>query len=249
MTLIITDVSPWGIVMGADSAVTIKRAGETTVLTDAQKLRPVDYLKAGISFWGLAQIGGRYSWLWLNDLVDLCHHIGTLRDFADNLCNQLKIDIGKSNELMGFHLAGYVEFEGEWYPQVFHVHNAHHNYPQNQSAIEFHVKESLSPHQWQKLMDKYRNTPQVPLFELRNGDWYFYVQWLTVMEELIEKNFRAKGIQIPAADLAGRAEFLRFRIETIADLYKMSDSLKFVSEPIATLEMSPVPVYSRYSIR
>lgn len=127
--------------MGADSAVTITRAGESTVLTDAQKLRPIDHLRAGISFWSLAQIAKR------------------------------------------------------------------------------------------------------------NGNWYFYVQWLNVMEQLLESNFRARGIQIPVAGLAGREEFVRFRIKTIADLYKMSDSLKFISEPIATLEISPIPVYSRYSVR
>ena len=249
MTLVITDVSPWGIVMGADSALTITGGGETTVLTDAQKLRPIDWLKAGISFWGLGQIGGRYTWQWLNDLIDSSQHIGTLRGFADHLCGALKANVGSANELMGCHLAGFVELEAKWCPQVFHIHNAHPNYPGNQSPIEFHVEESLSPKKWQERMEKYRNTPQVPFFELRNGMWPFYVKWFQLMDKLLEDEFRNNGVQIPGGDIAGLEEFVRFKIKTIADIYRMSSLPKYVSEPIATIEMSPVPVYLRYSVR
>jgi hypothetical protein len=61
MTLIITELSNFGIAMVADSAVTFTEIlpdgrEASHVLNGAQKLQVIPYLKAGISVWGLGGI-------------------------------------------------------------------------------------------------------------------------------------------------------------------------------------------------
>ena len=57
MTLILTEISPWGILMAADSAVTQQididgRPRQQRVLIGVNKLQVIPKLKAGIAVWG-----------------------------------------------------------------------------------------------------------------------------------------------------------------------------------------------------
>jgi hypothetical protein len=237
MTLVLTDVSPWGIVMGADTALTITRGGEEIVRTGAHKLHPIDLLDGGLSFWGLAEIESRPTELWIEDFLRVEDR--SLEALATRLCETLG-SMRPFGELMGFHLAGYSELDDRPAPEVFHVHNASPDYPGVLESTEFHVERSLSPLHWKGIVESYNGTHQVPQWEMRNGDWAFYAQWIVAMEEMLEVNFRRQGINIPAPDIAAREEYVRFKIKTIADLYRMSDSPSYVAEPIDTLIISPV---------
>ena len=135
MTLVITHVSPWGIVMGADSALTETWQGKQTVLTDAPKLQPLEKWMGGASFYGQATIAGKYTWQWLPEVIEYHQHIDSLTDFADALSHNLNGSVTTNDQILGFHLAGFVDTEDGLYPQVFHVHNSHPEYPKNTSTV------------------------------------------------------------------------------------------------------------------
>ena len=61
MTLIITELSKFGITMAADTAVTMQISGVTRVLVGVRKLQPIEKLNAGISIWGHGMIAGLHS--------------------------------------------------------------------------------------------------------------------------------------------------------------------------------------------
>src|SRR5262245_56676211 len=118
MTLVITEISEFGIAMVADSAVTVTAtlpSGSSTqeVLNAARKLQIIDYLSAGISMWGVGSIRNVPSDLWIEDFIDLHSNIATINEFANELAGELQQAIGSVQRPMGFHLAGYVEQDGQ----------------------------------------------------------------------------------------------------------------------------------------
>lgn len=132
MTLILTELSRYGIAMAADSALTVptllpvERQYINRVYFGATKLRPIPKLKAGISFWGQGQIRGVDTDVWLLDFIHRNENrYNTLRQFALLLRNQLRQEIGRMQDTdaeslrwgkIGFHLAGYVKYNGTKVP-------------------------------------------------------------------------------------------------------------------------------------
>lgn len=89
MTLIITELSKYGIVMVADTAVTfteiLPNGSEFHhVLNGAQKLQGIPYLRAGISVWGLGSIptqnGDLSTDVWINDFIATHSQLGLLQN-------------------------------------------------------------------------------------------------------------------------------------------------------------------------
>ena len=137
MTLIITELSRYGIAMVADSAITMNiilpetRTIGHRVYFGATKLRPIPRLRAGISFWGQGQIGDIDTDVWLLNFIhrneDTCTN---LEEFAFLLQDELRESVNEitnPEELrygnLGFHLAGYTDYEGNLWPNFWHIHN------------------------------------------------------------------------------------------------------------------------------
>lgn len=254
MTLIITEVSPYGIVMAADSALTITRAGETTVLTNCIKLLPIESIRGGISFWGLGFIENRYTHLWLRDLVDMFRGQNiTIHEIAnrltDTLNEVLNPKLANDDQLLGFHLAGFTKIKGKLMPDVYHITNAYQRGDTSYRLKEFRGQHELIAEEYfNRLFRGKKNEPAKLIFWLRNGDWQFYSIWLEKMESLLDLYWRRqRNIQIPQANLESREEYVRFQIQTIINLYKISSAeYKIVGAPITTLSLLPKPMSSHY---
>ena len=125
MTLVITEISEFGIAMVADSAVTVtvtlpSGASTQQVLNGARKLQIIDYLGAGISMWGVGSIRNVPSDLWIEDFIDRHGNITTIDEFANELARELQQAIGNVQRAMGFHLAGYIEQDGQAVATLYH---------------------------------------------------------------------------------------------------------------------------------
>src|SRR5262245_35868665 len=114
MTLIISKLTPYGIVMVADSAETksyeLSRGKATRVRNGTKKVQTIPHLSAGISMWGLGEIPKTDlpMDIWLSDFIKQREYINSLQEFADALRDALQAQIGNVQIPMGLHLAGYV---------------------------------------------------------------------------------------------------------------------------------------------
>jgi hypothetical protein len=129
MTLVLTWLFPFGIVMGADSAMTYKDRymidhlgrRRPLILTSGRKIFPIPKINSGISFWGDAVIGNRTTFEWISNFIySHENQYNTLNDFAILLQDELRNiipEITESEDSLeyrygkrGFHLAGFVDY-------------------------------------------------------------------------------------------------------------------------------------------
>ncbi len=206
MTLVLTDVTKFGIAMVADSAITttilfpsgknIKR-----VTTGAQKLQVIPYLNAGISFWGAGSIpamgDSRYPTdVWLQYFIERHADVDSLATFADILSNELQRLPKQIREPTGFHLAGYVQVDEEYLPTVYHIRNVDGNF-RGYDLHDFVVGHDYPP-----------NPIEEKSFFLRNGDYGVYAL-LSGLVDLGNLAVRDElGIEIPHQSLGGRIAYL-----------------------------------------
>jgi hypothetical protein len=137
MTLIITEISEYGIAMVADSAETRMHrlpSGSTIerVLTGVRKLQTIDYLRAGISMWGLGSINIANTEIptdvWIEDFIARHDDITSVEGFANELAHELQQSVGGVQRPMGLHLAGYVDHNGQNLPAMYHIRNCDGKY-------------------------------------------------------------------------------------------------------------------------
>ncbi len=240
MTLVLTEVSSYGIVMGADSAVTLEvqlpdGSQGHRVLVGVQKLLPVTYLGAGVSCWGYGQIGDIQTDIWLKDFI-LRHdgHLGTLQEFAFSLQDELRGIIGPRSGAAecGFHLAGFVEEQGVRVPDFWHIHNGPNDYFQDIDPLIFNANHDL-----EAAMREGRYDPNNVnmIYITRNGDYKFYAIWWVAFEQVLGNFLRTHEIAVPKPSLQGRVEYVRFQIRSISEIYRMSTLLPSIGGQISAL--------------
>jgi len=129
MTLVLGELSSFGIAMAADSAVTITntRTGLSHARPNAaRKLQFVPYLNAGVSCWGLGEIAVRPTDEWLSEFIHNNSTLRTLRSFAEELARQLNSlvrDPRVGTGIAGFHLAGFENYNSISTPSFYHIHD------------------------------------------------------------------------------------------------------------------------------
>lgn len=243
MTLVLTEISPYGIVMGADSAVTceIQLPGGSQgqrVLVGVQKLLPIPYLGAGVSCWGYGYIGNIQTDIWLNDFIQRHEgQLGTLQEFAFSLRDELRSIIGSGSGQgeCGFHLAGFIEEQGVPVPDFWHVHNGSSEYFKDVDPTIFNANHDLEAAIRQGRYDP--NNPNI-IYITRNGDYQFYAAWWADFEQVLDNFLRKQGIAVPKPSLQGRVEYVRFQIRSISEIYRMSTLLPSIGGQISTLAIN-----------
>lgn len=249
MTLILTELSPLGIAMAADSAVTF--ANPATGLryalpNNANKLQVIPYLNAGISCWGIGQISAKPTDDWLADFIEANTAISKLGDFANALSEELNKKAPKNADganHLGFHLAGYEAFGGRHTPSFYHIHDG----PSStlaQRGIE------VNPYQFNANHD---GPPKVIEEEFaanrylltRNGDYNLYAQIFGKLQDFFDLLRLQQGILIPYShNLNDRADYLVFQIRTVSEIYRLSNLVPGIGGRIDFMTVSQFGVNS-----
>jgi hypothetical protein len=228
--------------MAADSAVTTTyRTGLRSVNpTGARKLHSVPALTAGVSCWGIGTIEDQPTDLWLQRFIATQQDATELSQFASALADQLQSSIGPgpgSHARLGFHVAGFEDFNGTRVPSFYHVHDGPSTTLQSQGI-------TVDPTRFNANHDM---PPAVLVAKLalghgwitRNGDYQLYGHIFGLLETLFQ-HLRAQGIAIPHSQrLPDRAEYLVFQIRTISGLYRLSNLVPGIGGPISFLTISP----------
>lgn len=237
MTLVLTEISKFGIAMAADSAVTCNDPSPTggtvaRVLTGVKKLQVIPKIQAGISVWGQGDIeveGKSYSTdIWLKDFIENREDdYTTLHDFAVLLQNELRtlippIDVNILHEefgTIGFHLAGFVDWQGQMTPTFYHIHNGRSQVLEkrgiNIDPSIINANHDLPPDIAGEAL-KYKDRPPI----WRNGDYQIYAAMFGAIVDLF-KNLKINyEINMPyTISLDDRAKWLKFQIRIMAELF------------------------------
>ncbi|KYK37503.1 MAG: hypothetical protein AYK18_09815 [Theionarchaea archaeon DG-70] len=254
MTLVLSKLTPYGIAMAADTAITVKFEfpDETLERTyaDAKKLQKIPQLNAGISWWGEGRINGIFADLWLERFIKNSS-AESLEEFAISLQNELRrleltIPEGASTSTLrdgtiGFHLAGFVEYNNRRIPSLYHIHNgksvlyptvdphivnANHDFP------PLRVIEHWSRREWPGLRNgDYR--PYAVLYNYLSG---FYRQ---LHEDPDMRAADDDPFIIPhPLNLETISEFLRFNIKLVRDIYALSNYPPIIGGRVTTLTIN-----------
>jgi len=232
MTLVLTEISVFGIAMAADSAVTMLRDlpnGKrlVRVLVGIKKLQQIQKLQAGISVWGEGKIAGIDSDFWLDQFIKTRENeydsLGTFAALLEGELRDIIPEIDLQKDLygtIGFHLAGFVDFKGERTPTFYHIHNGRSEALERRGieidARRVNANHDLPPELAHEYLDKER------VYTTSNGDYRLYREIFERLETFFQDLAKSGKIVVPLSlSLRDRAEWLRFEIETMASLYKM----------------------------
>lgn len=250
MTLVLTELSPLGITMAADSAVTITNAvtGLSHVQNNAaRKLQTIPYLNAGISCWGMGTINGISTDQWLANFIAANSAINNLVDFAASIENELNRLIppnpNPQHSRLGFHLAGFEIYQGSPTPSFYHIH-------EGVSTTLQQLGITINPNQFNANHDV---PPSIAVQLLaqgqgwitRNGDYQLYANIFQSLENLFQQ-LLPLDIRIPnSQNIADRAEYLVFQIRTISEIYRLSNLIPGIGGDIYFVTISQVGLHSQ----
>lgn len=261
MTLVLTWLFPFGIVMGADSALTQKVTDNLSrtryrVLTGFRKVHWIPKIQAGVSCWGtgITEDNNCVTDFWLSDFITSnVVQCNTIHDFAILLQDELRkkipeisapegsIEFRYGNS--GFHLAGFLEYKKRKIPTFYHIHNGQSEvFPDIEPRI-VNANQDFPPERVSKLFSK-GIAPHV-----RNGDFFVYSTLFQHLQELfdqLEKElkigdepFRLPDYKKFASPLEAYAEFVRFWIRIVRDMYALSNVPEIISGDISILAITP----------
>lgn len=250
MTLILTELSPFGITMAADSAVThtqIQTGLSYATPNAAKKLQVIPYLNAGISCWGAGTIAGISTDQWLAEFINSSTSLTTLQSFANELARQLNTLFPTNNSgssRLGFHLAGFENYNGTSTPSFYHVHDGESTVLKRRGTTvnpqQFNANHDIPPPIFQQII-----RTSSPPYVTRNGDYQLYAKIFRLLEQFFEQ-LQPLGIQIPhSQNLVDRAEYLVFQIRTVSELYRLSNLVPGIGGGIHYLTINPTGIHSQ----
>jgi hypothetical protein len=233
MTLIITEINEFGIVMVADSALTqtvVVRPGVTRrrILQGVQKLQVVPNLCAGISMWGRATTKGNMPVdVWLKEFINENERkgINSLEIFANDLAQELQQIVGDVSDPMGFHLAGFVKQNGTNVPVAYHIRNCETSDGKNYTFHEFIPGLDIPP------------APMLPgnSAYIRNGDYLPFAILSSLSPFTLQQIKVLTDMEIPYPSLVGRMKYLSAWVKFVSDLYESAERDRTIGGSIATL--------------
>lgn len=224
MTLVLTDVSRFGVAMAADSAVTFKfHDGSTRSYIGAQKLLPVHQIDAGLSIWGKAKVNNVDADIWLQNFIQNEVSNGMrLWDMANQLAEKLNQAFGRVlDERMGIHVGGFDEKNGKRGPAFYHIHNGHHRAGVRNGQIVY-IPDEDPP--IRKFMAHPDHPPGGEYRMTRNGDFAIFAFLYDRINPLFDAIRNKTDFAFPhPPSLEAKGEYLRFWIKTVIEVYRLSN--------------------------
>jgi len=234
MTLIITELSEFGIVMAGDSAITLSGVTPIKAFGDRaffglKKVIPVYKINAGIAYWGWTKMPphcDEVPWFdeWLESYLFLNQHkYSSIHELAALLESELQNKVNPMTdaelELLplgngGLHLAGYTEYQGKAQPCLYHIHNGRSDtHPESDSHI-VNANFDIPPNKF--LENIGRGNPY-----LRNGDIEVFARFFDgYFQQFLQEVRRDMQITLPI--IALRDDFWRSQIKFISSLYELA---------------------------
>jgi len=258
MTLVVSEVSDFGIVMVADSAITTPwgqtpltlpsgKQATPEIRRGAQKIVPITAIGAAISIWGFGTVQLRLGKgdvpfpidLFVRDFAETVGAGTTLEEVGNRLADTVndKIPVGKIKG--GFHLAGYTDAEGKRFPALYHVHTGHGYEPLHELRLyhDYPFDRYKSVDEWLEILKA------GGAGSLRNGAFDVYaIFWKyldCLMDELAGKGFVCPSYaRLPGRELEIRRDFIKLQVQTICEFYRLSNFYEVIAGPLSSITIS-----------
>ncbi len=238
MTLIITELSPLGIIMAGETAYTVDSVTSQGILNERAfkglvKVIPVPNINAGLSYWGWAKLpandpnGVWMDWWIYNFLEQNRDRYNSIHSLAELLETELRriVPILSEEELElqplgngGIHLSGFTNYEGENVPCFWHIHNGiSQTLPEKDlNPLSVNANYDYPP-------ERYLETRGAMI---RNGDFESYSRFFDgYLTRYLRELNREIQVLIPLPNILSRAEFIRAQIRFISELYSVSGDI------------------------
>jgi len=221
MTLLLTEISMFGIVFTADSRICIRKGNQFIRDRDATKIFPIHYLNAGIGYFGCAYVGNEKMEDWLRKFINKNSSLRNLRDFSlilrDTINKSLK---GKQrNEPLGFHISGYVLKNEKKIPSFFFVWN----FDLRENLIilpEFRAEDHFLDRDVRDLsINQIDQLLRERIFVYRNGWLNPYTELASHLYDFFDKASKVSGFK-PMKSINEFAKYSEFHLETIKLIFK-----------------------------
>lgn len=235
MSLVLTEVSCYGVTMAADSAVTFD---DGRILVGFQKLLPVPHINAGLSIWGLATINEIDADVWLQRFIEK-EIVSNMRlwGMACKLANKLNEEFnGVAPDRMGIHVGGFDIKNGIRGPAFYHVHNGHYHLEFKNGCVEEIAEEDPPIREFRAHEDhppkSYTLSDGFPM--TRNGDFSIFVLLFDNLLQTFRRIQEMTALTFPfPSNLDSRGEYLRFWINLTKEVYRLSNyRQRVLPEPV-----------------
>jgi hypothetical protein len=231
MTLVVSEVTGFGIVMVGDSAVTVRTDDQPRIYTGAAKVQYSRDANVGFAMWGRACVGGQTQDTWLSQFIASIRTAEPLGVIAQRLADELNAELSREgrpwSELRrGIHIAGYVDR----LPHLYHVHTGDPTLPQH----ELQVFKDF-PYIHAEDLDAYRTRLEtVGGYHLRNG---FYELFGTLFDAVYRYTevLRPLGFTWPNGSLDHRVSLYRLLVRFVSDTLVADGRLPSVGGEIQAL--------------
>lgn len=236
MSLAIVAVTPGGIVVGADSAITSHSQGQEFSLTGFPKIMNRDGAVQAIAFVGDMRIGaqGRESWFndWLRKFLrDVACGLGT-KETATELAAALDTEARPYGQNPSVILTAWEgPQEEDKLPTVWEVSTG-------EEGDEFKARRRLAPDDADAIVKaRQKAGPEFPVFFFHAGVPSGLASW--IVHEARPKFRDFIGEQVPRPSVEGVEEFVRFILNIAGELYLLAGSQRYVSGPFTTTILLP----------
>ena len=237
MTLLLTAVTPEGIVLGADSALTFTSDDDELSLLGFPKIIPMPQLSLGISLAGSAEVNseGQQRWIstWLRELVE-----GSQADSFSSFCDEFVQALSQLPGPRGinvFHCASWAFAEDaagvrHAVPRMAEVSNETGDFVWRSMLPEEFIRDSLA---WRRG----ERGEGYPIRFISSGLPQGFSNWIT---QTGTPGFSALvGGSVPNPEVTSVAEYVRFLIRMVAELHRVARMNAYVGEPVETMLLFP----------
>jgi hypothetical protein len=230
MTLVVSELNEYGIVMVADSAVTRRPAGGGPAIVENTytKLQGIPQAHAAISMWGNGRVGSQRTDEWIADFITRHSSITSITLLAKQLVDDLKNESIPAE--LGFHVAGYEMSGGVAQPMLFHVRN---------TDIEADGTYTLK--EWTEGQEFPRPPDRVSLGRvwLWNGIFQSFSIIIQILEGYIPSIGSVLKTTLPPTDLERRGDYVQAFVRFVIGLHQSAGLLPSIGEPLRTALISP----------
>jgi hypothetical protein len=240
MSIIVTQISKYGIVFGADSNIT----NDTEVVKEDIKIFEIPKLKAMMCTAGAYSVNGEILSKWLPLFIEnKKEQYSNLGEFTEILKEELekKMSTTEKKNLFITHIAGYEN----GHPEMWHISNTRlENGEYTEGQEEFHLSEDLWNRDWKK-----NNLENI--FESDGLNYQLYVNGFTpgriafnVIRPFIDRFFitmwQQQGFKFrPPKNIKEQEEIVKIYIQIINSLFEISNyDPKIIGGNVKTFSIS-----------
>jgi hypothetical protein len=236
MTLVVTELSTYGIVMVEHTFPPMHGVTAGATRRDLDRLvavQTVPHLPAGISAWGTGVLPTEKGYApvseWLAEFASRHTDVEPVSAYAEALARALQEDAAALEEPLGFHIAGYVNVDGKPLPTLYHVRN-------NEAVLG-----SYYMHKFQPVQEFPPKDPGRGVFRIRSCDCERHGVLFERLENILPaiESDPEESLTMPHPSLEGRMAFLGACVNFASDLYASAAPQGTQSALITTLGIAP----------